>query len=62
MKTQQSHERISPRSPYFRLPCVPGEKAAGGVGEVRLDGRRKATGGDLKVYPTVVGLQVNNHS
>lgn len=41
---------------------VPGEQTAGGVGEVRLDGGGQTTGGDLKVYLTVVCLQVDNHS
>lgn len=49
-------------NPNSYIFCVPGEKAAGGVREVRLGGWRQATGGDLKVYPTVVGLKVDNNS
>lgn len=41
---------------YFRLSCLPGEKTAGRVCKVWLDGWRQATGGDPEVYLTVVCL------
>lgn len=56
------HKIKSQQNLHLISECVPGEKAAGGVDEVRLGSWGQAAGGDLEIYLTVVCLQVDNHS